>query len=103
MRSGSMILAGALVMVLSLVVVGVAITSIRADSESARVADAERPPRVTSTVPVLGIVGGVGLAIGGALIGVGMGRWRRPRPAKDDVEFTGPGTVDRSGGPPRVV
>ena len=103
MRSRAMIVAGALVTVLSLVLVGVALTTIRGDSQSARAADGETPPRMSSSVPVLGIVGGVGLAIGGALIGVGMGRWGRPRLAKDDGEFTGPGTVDRSGGPPRVV
>ncbi len=103
MRYPGLIGLGALIAVLSLIAVGAAFTTMRVDSASARAADAEAPPRTSASVPVLGIAGGLGLAVGGALIGIGMGRWKRPKMAHDDVEFTGPGTVDRAGGPPRVV
>ena len=103
MRSRGLIVLGALIAVLSLAAVGAAFTTMRGDSTTARAADTETPARTSASVPVLGIVGGLGLAVGGALIGIGMGRWKRPRVTHDDAEFTGPGTVDRSGGPPRVV
>ena len=49
------------------------------------------------------IGGGVGFAAGAALVGIGMGRWTSPRPAHDSADYTGPGGVDDTPAPPRVV
>ena len=49
------------------------------------------------------LVGGIGFAAGGALIGIGMGRWRSPRPPESDADYTGPGDAGDMPDPPRVV
>ena len=49
------------------------------------------------------LAGGVGFAAGGALVGIGMGRWRSPRPPESDADYTGPGDADDMPDPPRVV
>ena len=47
--------------------------------------------------------GGVGFAAGAALVGIGMGRWRSPRPPESEADYTGPGDADDMPEPPRVV
>ena len=37
------------------------------------------------------LAGGVGFAAGAALVGIGMGRWRSPRPPESEADYTGPG------------
>ena len=49
------------------------------------------------------VAGGVGFAAGGALVGIGMGRWRSPRPPESDADYTGPGDAADMPDPPRVV
>ncbi len=49
------------------------------------------------------IAGGVGFAAGGALVGIGMGRWTSPRPAESEADDTGPGDTHDTAEPPRVV
>jgi hypothetical protein len=49
------------------------------------------------------LAGGVGFAAGAALVGIGMGRWRSPRPPESDADYTGPGDADDMPEPPRVV
>ena len=49
------------------------------------------------------LAGGVGFAAGGALVGIGMGRWRSPRPPESDADYTGPGDAADMPDPPRVV
>lgn len=49
------------------------------------------------------LAGGVGFAAGGALVGIGMGRWRSPRPPASDADYTGPGDAGDMPDPPRVV
>lgn len=52
---------------------------------------------------ILGLAGGLGLACGLALIGIGVGRWTRPRRPRSEADYTGPGDVEDSSEPPRVV
>jgi hypothetical protein len=49
------------------------------------------------------LAGGVGFAAGAALVGIGMGRWRSPRPPESDADYTGPGDAGDMPDPPRVV
>ena len=49
------------------------------------------------------VAGGVGFAAGGALIGIGMGRWRSPRRPESEADYTGPGDAGDMPEPPRVV
>ena len=49
------------------------------------------------------VAGGVGFAAGAALAGIGMGRWRSPRPPESEADYTGPGDVADMPDPPRVV
>ena len=49
------------------------------------------------------LAGGVGFAAGAALAGIGMGRWRSPRPPESEADYTGPGDVGDMPDPPRVV
>jgi hypothetical protein len=49
------------------------------------------------------LIGGVGFAAGGALIGIGMGRWRSPRLPESEADYTGPGDAGDMPDPPRVV
>ena len=48
-------------------------------------------------------LGGLGFAAGAALVGIGMGRWTEPRPAASEADYTGPGQVEDTPQPPRVV
>jgi hypothetical protein len=49
------------------------------------------------------ILGGLGLAAGASLIGIGMGHWTAPRPPTSEADYTGPGHLDDLQDPPRVV
>ena len=49
------------------------------------------------------VLGGLGFAAGAALVGIGMGRWTSPRPPVSDADYTGPGHVEDTPQPPRVV
>ena len=49
------------------------------------------------------LAGGVGFAAGAALVGIGMGRWRSPRPPESEADYTGPGDAADMPDPPRVV
>jgi hypothetical protein len=49
------------------------------------------------------VAGGVGFAAGGALIGIGMGRWTSPRPPESEADYTGPGDASDMPDPPRLV
>jgi len=49
------------------------------------------------------LAGGVGFAAGTALVGIGMGRWRSPRPPESEADYTGPGDAADMPDPPRVV
>jgi hypothetical protein len=49
------------------------------------------------------VLGGLGFAAGAALVGIGMGRWTAPRPAESEADYTGPGEVEDTPQPPRVV
>ena len=49
------------------------------------------------------LAGGVGFAAGGALVGIGMGRWRSPQPPESEADYTGPGDAADMPDPPRVV
>lgn len=49
-------------------------------------------PNASSSI-LLAVFGGLGLAGGFAIAGIGMGRWRSPRPPMNDLDYTGPGRV----------
>jgi hypothetical protein len=49
------------------------------------------------------VLGGLGFAAGAALVGIGMGRWTSPRKAVSEADYTGPGEVDDTPTPPKVV
>ena len=49
------------------------------------------------------LAGGVGFAAGATLVGIGMGRWRSPRPPESEADYTGPGDAGDMPDPPRVV
>jgi hypothetical protein len=49
------------------------------------------------------LAGGVGFAAGAALVGIGIGRWRSPRPPESEADYTGPGDAADMPEPPRVV
>jgi hypothetical protein len=48
-------------------------------------------------------LGGLGFAAGAALVGIGMGRWTAPRAAESEADYTGPGHLEDTPQPPRVV
>ena len=49
------------------------------------------------------IGGGVVVAAGAALVGIGMGRWQTPRQPESNADYTGPGDAQDMPDPPRVV
>lgn len=97
-----MVVAGILLSILSFAAIGAAIASSRAEHRWAMSARPGTPPSSSSRPVMWGLAGGVGLAAGMALIGVGMGRWTRPRPPRSEADYTGPGDADDPG-PRRVV
>lgn len=52
---------------------------------------------------VLAIASGIGLAAGLAAVGIGIGRWTRPRRPLNEADYTGPGHISDSSHPPKVV
>jgi hypothetical protein len=49
------------------------------------------------------VAGGVGFAGGATLVGIGMGRWRSPRPPRSEADYTGPGDAGDMPDRPRLV
>lgn len=57
----------------------------------------------SSRGPGWALAGGLALAAGFAAIGIGVGRWGKPRPPLGEADFTGPGEVrDHRRVPPTV-
>ena len=100
-----MVVGGFFLALVSLVVASIGIAEVwfTATPQAGSVAAAEvAQGRPWETVVMIAF-GGIGFAAGAALVGIGMGRWRSPRPATSEADYTGPGEVDDQAQPPAVV
>ncbi len=101
-RRGLMIGIGAFLVVVSLAAVVSSMSHVWV--QSAAVERYNEEPDTSRAPSLLAVIGGLGLAGGFTLIGIGMGRWGRPRRPLNEADYTGPGTSnDSHGTPPRVV
>ena len=100
-RRGLMIGFGALLVVLAL---GAVVSSMsRMWVEPAAVERYNEEADSLVAPGVLAVLGGLGLAGGFTLIGIGMGRWGRPRPPMNEADYTGPGDTHDAHGPRPMV
>jgi len=90
-RRTGMVAGGLLLAILSLVAASLAL--IQVWTVPAVSDGTAQPPSgmASGEALVLIVLGGLGLAAGAALVGIGMGRWRSPRQPVNDADYTGPG------------
>jgi hypothetical protein len=102
LRRTAMVVVGFVLALVSLTIGSLALVEVwvapSAGNEAARASSLQS---WESLAMILG--GGIGFAAGAALAGIGMGRWRSPRPPESEADYTGPGDADDMPEPPRVV
>ena len=101
-RRAGMVIGGAVLAVVSLIVGSLGISQVWLAPAAAN-GSAAQPFLQSWEAMVMALLGGVGLAAGGALVGIGMGRWTAPRPSVGNADYTGPGTAAERHDPHRVV
>src|SRR5262245_17328887 len=101
-RRSLMVVSGFVIALVSLAVGSIAIAQIWFPSANDLKNGSE--PFLFSGEALAGVIlGGLGLAAGAALIGIGMGHWTAPRPPVSEADYTGPGHIADQQEPPRVV
>jgi hypothetical protein len=102
LRRTAMVVVGAVLAVVSLAIGSFALVEVWPAPAAADAAARASGLQSWESLAMI-LAGGVGFAAGLALVGIGMGRWRSPRPPASDADYTGPGDAADMPEPPRVV